>query len=309
MKYRTLGKTGLKVSALSFGASSLGSEFRPVDEAEGIRTVHAAIDLGLNFIDVSPFYGRTKAESVLGKALRGVARDQYYLATKVGRYDTASFDFTREKVTRSVEESLARLGVDHIDLIQCHDVEYGSLDQIVDETIPALRELRERGKVSFIGITGLPLKIFQYIVGRTEIDTILSYCRYSLNDSSLQELIPSLKPTETGIISASPLSMGLLTRRGPPSWHPASDKIREYCLRAAQFCEKRGHDIAKLALQFALANEDIHTTLVGTANPDNLEKNVAWIEQPIDQDLLHHVQALLKPIRNETWLSGRPENN
>jgi len=309
MQYRNLGRTGLKVSALSFGASSLGSEFRQIDEAEGIRTVHLAIDLGLNFIDVSPFYGRTTAETVLGKALREISRDQYYLATKVGRYDTTSFDFSRERVTRSVDESLERLGLDHIDLIQCHDVEYGSLDQIVDETLPALRDLQQKGKVRFVGITGLPLKIFRHVIEQTGIDTILSYCRYSLNDTSLDELIPFLKDSDIGIISASPLSMGLLTRRGAPSWHPASEKIRDHCLRAVRFCEKRGHDIAKLALQFALANPEIHTTLVGTASPENLKKNADWIEEPIDEELLHQVQVLLNPIRNESWLSGKPENN
>lgn len=309
MKYRTLGKTGLKVSVLSFGASSLGSEFRPIDEAEGIRTVHIAIDLGINFIDVSPYYGRTRAETVLGKALRGVAREEYYLATKVGRYGTAGFDFSPEGVTRSVDESLSRLGVDHIDLIQCHDVEYVSLDQIINETIPALKDLRTKGKVNFVGITGLPLKVFRYVLDRTEIDTILSYCRYSLNDTSLRKLIPFLKGKQAGIISASPLSMGLLTRRGAPCWHPASAKIRQQCAHAAEFCAEKGEDIAKLALQFALANKDIHTTLVGTADPVNLRKNVSWIGQPIDEGLLHQVLELLKPIRNETWLSGRLENN
>ncbi len=83
MEYRTLGKTGLKVSALSFGASSVGGVFKPVDESVAIRTVHTALESGINFIDVSPFYGYTKAEEVLGKALKGVPRDRYFLATKV----------------------------------------------------------------------------------------------------------------------------------------------------------------------------------------------------------------------------------
>lgn len=309
MKYRTLGKTGMKVSILGFGASSLGSEFRQIDPVEGVRTVHTAIDLGLNFIDVSPYYGRTMAEVILGKALKELDRDQYYLATKVGRYDTAGFDFSPDRVTRSVDESLQRLGVDYIDLIQCHDVEYGSLKQIVTNTIPALKELRKSGKVRFIGITGLPLKVFQYVLDHTDIDTILSYCRYSLNDTSLTELVPFLNAKNAGIISASPLSMGLLTGKGAPEWHPASERIRKTCWRAALFCAQKGENIAKLALQFALSNEAIHTTLVGTANPTHLEKNVSWIDEPIDEELLHQVQKILTPIRNETWVSGRPENN
>jgi L-galactose dehydrogenase len=309
VEYRDLGKTGLKVSVLSYGASSLGSVFRRIDEAEGIRTVHTAIDLGINFIDVSPYYGLTKAETVLGKALKEIPRDAYYLATKLGRYGDAEFDFSASRVVTSVDESLARLNIDHIDLIQCHDIEFGSLDQVVNETIPAMRKLQEQGKIGFVGITGLPLKIFRYVLDRTEVDTILSYCHYALNDTSLEDLIPYLKEKQVGIINASPLGMGLLTERGTPAWHPASDEIRETCARAAAYCRSKGVDIAQLAIRFALANPDLSTTLVGTANPENLKKNVKWLETSIDNELLVEVQAILAPIRNKTWPSGRPESN
>jgi L-galactose dehydrogenase len=309
MEYRDLGQTGLKVSVLSFGASSLGSVFRNIDESEGIRTVHTAIDLGINFIDVSPYYGLTKAETVLGKALKEIPRDAYYLATKLGRYGDAEFDFSASRVVTSVDESLARLNVDHIDLIQCHDIEFGSLDQIVNETIPAMRKLQEQGKAQFIGITGLPLRIFRYVLDRTEVDTILSYCHHTLNDTSLKTLIPYLKEKQVGIVNASPLGLGLLTNRGAPAWHPASDEIKETCARAAAHCRSKGVDIAQLAIQFALDNLDLSTTLVGTANPEHLRQNVEWLETPINYELLAEVQAILAPIRNETWLYGRPENN
>jgi len=309
MEYRTLGKTGLSVSVLSYGASPLGGVFRPVDEAEGIRAVHTALDLGINFIDVSPYYGLTRAETVLGKALKGIPRDRYYLATKVGRYGEAEFDFSAGRVTASVDESLARLGLDYIDLIQCHDIEFGSLDQVVNETLPALRKLQQQGKVGFVGITGLPLKIFRYVLERAEVDTILSYCHYSLNDTSLTGLIPLLQEKDVGIISASPLSMGLLTERGGPDWHPAPVELKAACARAAAHCRSKGVDIAQLAMQFALANPDIQTTLVGTASPENIRKNVAWLEAPLDQALLAEVQAILKPVLNQSWPSGRPENN
>jgi L-galactose dehydrogenase len=309
MDYRTLGKTGLKVSALSFGASSLGSEFRQIDEQEGIRTVHKALDLGINFIDVAPYYGRTKAESVLGRALKGIPRDRYYLETKVGRYDKDRFDFSAARVTASVDESLARLGVDYVDVIQCHDIEFGDLDQIVHETLPALRELQGQGKVRFVGVTGLPLKVFRYVLDRADLDAILSYCHYSLNDTALLDLVPYLKKKGVGIINASPLSMRLLSNRGAPDWHPASEKIRETCAKAAAFCREQGVDIAALALQFSVANPDIPTTLVGTANPAHIEEDVRCIEKPLDEALLAEVMAILAPIHNETWPSGRPENN
>jgi L-galactose dehydrogenase len=305
MEYRPLGKTGLRVSALGYGASPLGSVFREIDEAEGVRAVHTAIDLGINFIDVSPYYGVTRAETVLGKALREIPRDRYLLATKVGRYGPNEFDFSAGRAARSVEESLRRLGVETIDLIQCHDIEFGSIDEVVEETIPALRRLQAQGKVRFIGITGLPLAVFPAVLDRTPVDTVLSYCHYTLNDSSLDELLPYLRAKEVGVINASPLAMGLLTERGAPSWHPASPEIQAACARAAAHCRRRGVDIAQLALQFALGAPDVATTLVGTASPENLRKNAAWIDQPIDRDLLAEVLAILAPIHNRTWPSGR----
>jgi L-galactose dehydrogenase len=309
MEYRVLGKTGLKVSALSFGASSLGSVFRPVDEAEGIRAVRTALDLGINLIDVSPYYGLTKAETVLGKALKEIPRDRYYLATKVGRYGDDLFDFSAKRVTASVDESLARLNVDYVDIIQCHDIEFGDLDQVVSETLPALRKLAEGGKARFVGVTGLPLKIFRYVLERAELDTILSYCHYSLNDTALDALAPALKAKQVGIINASPLSMGLLSDRGAPKWHPASQEVKAACARAAAFCRERGADISRLAIQFSVAHPDLATTLVGTASPANVAKNVRWVEEPMDQELLSQVMQMLAPIRNRTWPSGRPENN
>ena len=311
MQYRPLGQTGLQVSFLSYGASPLGSVFRDVDESEGIRTVHTALDLGINFIDVSPYYGLTKAETVLGKALKGIARDRYILATKVGRYgdDSSGFDFSAARVTQSIEESLQRLGVDHVDLIQCHDIEFGDLNQIIEETLPALEKVVAAGKARFIGITGYPLKVFRDVLSRASVDTILSYCRYSLNDTSLEELLPFLSEAGTGIISASPLSMGLLTNRGTPEWHPAPDELKLACAQAAQHCRERGADISEIALQFSLANPRIATTIVGTANPENIRKNVEWSQNAPDAQLLAEVREILRPVQNLTWSSGKAENN
>ncbi len=311
MEYRTLGKTGLHVSALSFGASSLGSVFREINESEGIRAVHVALDMGVNFIDVSPFYGLTKAETVLGKALQGIPRDKYFLATKLGRYGDAfeDFDFSAERTVASIDASLQRLGVEYLDIIQCHDIEFVSLDQVINETIPALRKVQEQGKVRFVGITGLPLKIFSYVLDRVEVDTILSYCHYSINNTSLEELFPYLKEKNVGMINASPLSMGLLSQRGAPAWHPATDEIKQICAQAAKYCTDKGKSIEKLAVQFSIRNPDIPTTLVGTANPNNVKRNIEWIEESCDEELLHEVQEILKPVQNKIWFTGRPENN
>ena len=309
MKYRMLGKTCLNVSVVGFGASSLGGVYHRIDESEGIRATHLAIDHGINFIDVSPYYGITRAETVLGKALANIPRDRYYLATKIGRYDEDRFDFSAQRTIASIEESLTRLGVEYLDLIQCHDIEFSNLDQIVNETLPTLRKLQDQGKARFVGITGLPLKVFRYVMERADIDTILSYCRYCINDTSLELLLPMLRERNVGVISASPFSMGLLTDRGPPSWHPADEKTRALCAKAAAYCREAGTDIAKLALQFSVALPDITTTLFSTADPKNLEKNIAWLEEPIAEEVLQEVRRILEPVNNRSWPSGRPENN
>lgn len=311
MHYRTLGHTGLNVSVLSFGASSLGGVFRATDDAEAIRTVHTALDLGMNFIDVSPYYGATRAETVLGRALAGVPRDRYLLATKVGQYRDGEFDFSASRVTRSLDESCARLGVDYIDLLQCHDIEFADLNQIVDETLPALVRLRAEGRIGHIGITGLPLKIFPAVLDRSApgvVETVLSFCRYELNDTALHELVPYLRTKGVGIINASPTGMGLLTARGVPTWHPAPPAMIAGARRAVDYCTSVGADIVKLAVQFCVSHPTIATTLIGSANPDNIRKNVGYLDEPIDFELMARVLDLLKPIRNHNFTRGRPEN-
>lgn len=311
MQYRTLGKTGIKVSKLAFGGSSLGSVFRSVAEEDGIRTVHAALDHGINLIDTAPFYGLTKAETVLGKALKGVSRDRYLLATKVGRYGykQEDFDFSATRVTASIDESLERIGCGHIDFIQVHDMEFGNIGQIVQETLPALREAQRLEKVRFVGITCLPTRLFKEVMDQADVDQIQSYCHYALNDTALADILPDLMKKQVGVFNSAPLSMRLLTQEGPPEWHPAPAGVKAKCAEAAAYCAAHGADLAKLALQFSVAHPEIHTTIVGTAKPDRILENIRQIEEPIDQALLAKVQEILKPIHNITWTSGRLENN
>jgi L-galactose dehydrogenase len=311
MEYRVLGNTGLKISALSFGASSLGGVFREVKEEEAIRAVRVSLDNGINFIDTSPFYGLTKSETVLGKALKGVRRDRYVLATKVGRYgqEMADFDFSAKRVIASVDESLARLGIDHVDFIQAHDIEFGNLDQVISETIPALRKVQEAGKARFVGVTGLPMKSIRRVVESVAVDTILSYCHFELNDTALADHIPLFKRCGVGIINASPLGMGLLSNRGTPEWHPAPKELKEVCARAAAHCKARGASIEKLAVQYSLSNPEITTTIVGSADPANMLRNIQWAGEAIDRNLLGEVLGILKLVHNLTWISGREENN
>lgn len=311
MKYRVLGKTGWKVSVLGFGAAPLGRTHGDFSEKDGIRAVHTAIDLGINFIDVAPYYGRTMAESVLGNALKDISREKYYLATKVGRYgaDEKDFDFSPERIVKSVDESLKRLRVAHIDLIQCQDIEFAHIPNLIEETIPALQKLKRQGKVRHIGVTGLPLKVFRKVLDKIAVDTIHSYCHFCLTNTTLVQLLPYLGEKRVGIINAAPLGMGLLTEKGPPRWHPAPAKVRDICAKAVAHCGKKKTPLPHLALQFATAHRDIATTLVGTSSAKKIKESVKCIEKDLDQSLLTEVQDILTPIRNDIWPSGRKENN
>lgn len=308
MRYWPLGTTGFEVSELGFGASPLGSVYGAFAQQEGIDAVHTALDLGINFLDVSPYYGATTAETVLGKALHGIDRDRYLVATKVGRYSDDAFDFSAERVKRSVQESLDRLGTGHIDLIQCHDIEFGSLDQVVEETLPALRELQDAGAVRYVGITGYPLPALGHVAARAWVDTVMSYCQYTLQDRRLAAWKVTLAEQGVGVINASPMAMGALTSRGAPSWHPAPAAVLARCAEAAAVCGGRGDDISRLALQFAVTTGGFPTTVVGSANPANVRRNVRWIEESLDLDLLAEVERLLAPVRDRGWTNGRPEN-
>ena len=307
MIYRDLGKTGLKVSALGFGASSLGGVFHDFEEARGIKAVFAAIDAGINLIDVSPYYGYYKAETVLGKALKDIPRDKFILSTKVGRYGEDghnTWDYSAERVTRSVYESMERLHVDFIDLINVHDIEFADLRQVAEETLPALVRLREEGVVKHVGITDLQLENLQWVVEHVPagtVESVLNFCHYCLNDDKLVDFLDFFEARGIGVINASPFSMGLLTQRGVPAWHPAPLPLVEACKRAAAHCSAKGYPIEKLAMQYSLQNPRIASTLFSTTNPDNLRKNVSYMDEPIDLGLVDEVREIIGSQFRVSW--------
>jgi aryl-alcohol dehydrogenase-like predicted oxidoreductase len=309
VRFRKLGNTDIEISALSFGASSLGAEFRPVDIQEAMQSVRTALDLGMNFIDTSPYYGRGMSEVLLGIALRDVPRDRYFLGTKLGRYDVAHFDFSAKRVAESVDVSLHRLGTDYLDVVLCHDIEFVAMSQIVEETLPALRKIQASGKVRWVGISGYPMNIFRYVLDRTDLDVILSYNHYTLQNTMLADLVPYLKSKNVGIMNAAPFSARLLTSKPLPSWHKATDQVRDTCKLAAEFCQSRGVDLAQLAVQFSVTNEDLATCIIGSASPDNVRKWIEWADAPVDRQLMNEVLDILKPIHNWFYIEGRPENN
>lgn len=308
MKTLRLGRTDLEVSELGFGASPLGSVYGACAEQDGIDAVRTALDLGITFFDVSPYYGSTRAETLLGRALRGVERSSYVLATKVGRYGDAEFDFTAERVKRSVRESLDRLETDYLDLVQCHDIEFGDLDQVAQQSLPALRELQDAGLVRYVGITGYPLPALAYVAEKAPLDAVMSYCQYTLQDRRLATWRDRFAEAGIDVINAAPLAMGALTDDGPPPWHPAPASVLERCAEAARLCRQRGGDLTRLALQFSVATGAAASTVVGARDGEEVRRNVRWIGEPLDGRLLREVEDVLAPVRDVGWISGRPEN-
>lgn len=308
MKYRRLGMTTLEVSTLGFGSSPLGNVFGKTSLADNQRAVATAIDLGINFFDVAPYYGQTLAEERLGIALQG-KRDQVVLATKCGRYGLNRFDFSAKHIKQEFEKSLSRLRTDHVDLLQAHDVEFVSAEQIIHETIPAMRELQIEGKARFIGITGYPVKLLKKIAQEVPVDTVLSYCRYNLMNTDMDDVLtPFTQARGIGLINASPLMMGILTNGGAPEWHQASSEIKRAAERAIKVTAKHGVDISSFALQFSMSHPSVASTLIGMATVEEVKINVHAAKSSPDPDLLGELKMAIGNGFATTWPSGLPEN-
>jgi len=300
----------MKVSRLSFGASSLGGVFRSVDESEAIKAVHVALECGINYFDVAPAYAGTVSETVLGKALGGVRRDQYYLSTKVGKYTKPgsygedTLDYSRNRIRKSIDESAERLGTDYFDLIHIHDIEYQGRKQTewaLTEGYESVLELKQEGRIGGVSFGIYPIDLWVRIFSSLNVDAGLVHNHYCLNDTRLTELLPIANAKGIGIINGSPFGSALLTDRGPADWHPAGAQDRATFKAAADFCRKQGTSIAKVALQFASQNPKILTTLFSSASSESVRRNVEWHEESCDLGLTAEVQKILEPVRDKQW--------
>lgn len=309
MRYKRLGKTDLNVSVIGFGAAPLGNEFGPIDETEAERAVEFAIDNGINFFDTAPYYGRTLSESRLGKALKG-RRQQVVLASKCCRYDVDQFDFSAGRVTSSVEESLRRLRTDYVDILTAHDIEFGDREQVINETIPAMRRLQEQGKVRFVGMSALPLKILADVAQRAKVDTIITYCRFNLMVRDLDQwLTPTARAEDIGLINAAPLHLRVLTRAGPTPKHPASAEVKAAGAKVVERLEAAGLDPAVAAVAYSLGHDYSASLLVGMSKVQEVRENLSALDVVIAPEVMADIDAIVAPVRDSVWRSGRLENN
>lgn len=310
MEYSLLGRTGMKVSRLSFGASSLGGVFHSVDESEAIKAVHTALECGINFFDVAPAYAGTVSETILGKALRGVPRGRYYLSTKVGKYTKPgtygedTLDYSRARIRKSIKESAERLGTEYFDLIHIHDIEYQGrkcTEWALTEGYESVLELKQEGRIGGVSFGIYPMDLWMRIFSSLDVDAGLVHNHYCLNDTRITELLQIAEAKRIGIVNGSPFGSALLTDRGPADWHPASAEERATFRMAADFCRKQGSSIAKLALQFASQNPKLPTTLFSSANPESVRRNVEWYQEPVNRQLVSETQKILEPVMNKQW--------
>lgn len=284
--YRQLGGTHMYVSKLSIGGGTLcGGLYGDLNFDEAKRTVHEAFKRGINYIDTAPFYGQFVGESEtnVGKILKDIPRQAYYIATKTCRYDRSGpnqFDFSYERTIKSIDESLQRLGVDYIDLYQLHDVEFSdNIDEVINGAFRACLELKKSGKIRAIGINGYPLSVLKegLIKGNGKFDTVLTYARYLMTDDSLLAYLPFFEDQKVGVINAALTGCGLLTNRETPVWHSASNELKKIVAEASKICRENNVELGKLATYHCLniPSNVVATFLVGMEKMEYLNHNMS----------------------------------
>ncbi|XP_071803334.1 uncharacterized protein [Asterias amurensis] len=309
MQYNQLGNTGMEVSVIGLGGYPFGNIAMSLETS--LSVVNKALQSGINYIDTAPWYGNGVSETTLGKVLKDIPRETYYIATKVGRYSPEvqdMFDFSAEKTLQSVDESLNLLGLDYVDIIQVHDLEFApNIDIVLNECLPALEKVKKAGKARFIGITGYPMEIYRKVLERSSvhIDTALSYCRLTMLDTSLLKLLPYLKEKNVGIINAAPIGMGLLTNKGPPLWHPASTDIRNACQNAALYCQSKDINISRLAVHYSLSQNAADITVIGMDSVDIIDVNLQTLNESLteaEQETMDYViDRFFNPLETHHW--------
>ena len=297
----------LGLSRLGFGAAPLGNEYGDVDEREMARTVHAAIDAGVTFFDTSPYYGRTLSETRLGRAIED-RRDKVVLGTKAGRYGLTApdgFDFRPDRLRLSVDESLARLRTEYLDVLLLHDIEFSEPAPIIDGAIPVLHELKRQGKARAVGVSSYRIDVLVEVMRAAELDLVLTYCHTDLIDASaVVDLVPIADSLGVAVIAASPLHMGLLTPGEGPPWHPAlrGARVRSEVLRAS--AAELGVSLTDAAISFSLGLPGIASTVAGVSTFAELEQNVAVLRDPVDDSVVQQLRSRIAHIDVEPWPCG-----
>lgn len=301
------------IPKLSFGCASFGNKnaYGKINQSQANLLVYDAIyKYNIRYFDTSQYYGNS--EIILGNALDGINRDEYFIGTKVGRLDEIT-SFSAKFIKDSVLRSLTNLQLSYIDLVQLHDVEFGDINQIINEGLPQLQTLKEEGIIKNIGITGLHLDILDDIIEKYDgkIDAVLTYCNYGLNydiegnnklSKNINKYITKWKQKGIFIIQGGFTSMGLFTNKKLPNWHPCDSKTRKTCNKVKKICEKYNKSITKVAFQYLFNMDDISTLLVGPNNIVELDNYSCWVQSAefLNKDLINEITPLFKDF--ELWV-------
>ncbi|KAJ2707500.1 hypothetical protein FB645_000676 [Coemansia sp. IMI 203386] len=282
----------LPLSKLALGCGVFSGAYGAAPDTSVVGSVRRALSSGMNLLDTSPYYN--DSEQKLGQALHHLRhefpRSSYHICTKLGRYgySKTDFDYSAERVTQSVTESMRRLKTSYLDIVLCHDVEFVSIDQVVDQALPRLFELKAQGLVKKVGL--------------------------------LNTYIPKLRENGVAtIVSASPLSMGLLSQNKPPEWHPAKKELREAVALCVEVVEQSGcaTGLAEMAEHFAFSCTGADVHLVGAKTEDEVTRALVAYEQALQLQLANggkypdpathavyeKIQSILKPFDSYTWPS------
>jgi D-threo-aldose 1-dehydrogenase len=290
---------------LGLGCAPLGGLYTPVSEDDARATVDAAWDAGIRFFDVAPLYGEGRSEKRLGAALADRPRDEYVLSTKVGRLITGGevvFDFSRDGVLRSLEESLERLGLDRVDVLLVHDPEQ-HMEQTLDEALPAVRELREQGVVGAIGAgMNYPAELERIV--RDGVDCVLMAGRYTLLDRSGLGLLDVCAELGVDVIAGGVFNSGILAGGTTFNYHPAPPELLERARAVFAECARHGVSPTAAALQFPLTHPAVKRVLAGARSPAELRADVEAFEAELPAQTVSAIAASGVTTRNEK-LSSR----
>jgi D-threo-aldose 1-dehydrogenase len=299
-----LGGRGVDVTEVGLGTAPLGNLFEPLDDDQATATVAAAWETGIRYFDTAPLYGHGLAETRLGAALRGYRRDAFVVSSKVGRLLRPDedcdpgifrvpralaprFDYSRDGVLRSVDESLIRLGLDRLDVVLVHDPDDHE-QEALDGAFPALLELRDQGIVRAIGSGMNQSEMLARFVSRVDLDCVLLAGRYTLLDRSGVGLLDDCAARGVGVIIGGVFNSGILARVDAGAtfdYAPATVETRHRASVLGETCARHGVPLPAAALDFALQHPAVSTVVVGARSPGEIRDDVAWARAAIPQAL------------------------
>jgi D-threo-aldose 1-dehydrogenase len=314
-----LGRTALRVTRLSFGAATIGGLHREVAEADAVATVRHAAAMGIRYFDVAPAYGYGNAERRLGLGLEGLPRDSFTVSTKVGRvivprdritdgmdvdYQRAEgqddfyyrgtppvrpvFDYSRDGVLRSVEESLGRLGLDRVDILLIHDPD-DHWEQALEGAYPALERLRAEGVVGAIGVGMNQAAMLARFARECDLDLFLVAGRYTLLDQgALDDLLPLCLERGIAVVMGGVFNSGILADPRPGSrfgYVPAAAAVIERAERLREACDRHAVPLKAAAVQFVLAHPAVTSLVAGVRSSAQLDEYPGLMRLAIPPDL------------------------